>query len=116
MPDTLDIPLAIEQAGGSPELARDLLRMLLDELPGLYQKLQQAHAAGDAEARWDHAHKIYGSTAYCGVPALRDAAGALEKAIKAGADLQPALTALEQAVTDLLAAGPAALEQEWPTG
>jgi len=114
MPDILDIPLAIEQAGGSPELARDLFGMLLNDLPDLHQKVVQAHATGDAQALWDHAHKIYGATAYCGVPALREAARELEDAIRQNAaDLASRLAALDQAINTLLAEGPGLLAQEW---
>ncbi len=114
MPDTIDIPLAIEQAGGSPELARDLFGMLLNDLPDLHQQVVQAHATGDAQALWDPVHKLHGATAYCGVPALREAARGVEDAIRQNAaDLDSRLAVLEQAVRDLLAAGPEALAREW---
>lgn len=73
---------ALEQAGDDPALAKDLLQMLLAELPELLTKLRQALADNDHTALWDHAHKIHGSTAYCGVPALKAAAHDMEQLIK----------------------------------
>jgi len=73
---------AIEQAGDDPVLAKDLMQMLIAELPDLLGKLKQALTDKDHPALWDHAHKIHGSTAYCGVPALKSAAHDLEALIK----------------------------------
>lgn len=73
---------ALEQAGDDPALAKELFQMLIAELPELLAKLKQALADDDHTALWDHAHKIHGSTAYCGVPALRTAAHDMEQLIK----------------------------------
>ncbi len=115
MSDIVDIPLALEQAGGSADLAKDLFGMLLADLPGLQEQLNQAFESGDRQALWDHTHKIHGSTAYCGVPALREAAHAMEKAIKDGdgIDLAGPLAELNRAIDALLAEGPGFLEKDW---
>ena len=73
---------ALENVAGNAELAQELFTMLLAELPTLREKLNQALQGNDKQALWDHTHKIYGATAYCGVPALRAAASTLEQAIK----------------------------------
>ena len=110
----LDIPHAIEQAGGNPDLAKELFGMLLKELPDLKQQLNQAFNNGDEQGLWDHAHKIYGSTAYCGVPALNNAARELEEAIKAKAsNIADRIQAVNKAIDELLMDGETALEQEW---
>jgi two-component system sensor histidine kinase BarA len=110
----LDIPHAIEQAGGNPDLAKELFTMLLKELPGLKSKLNQAFSDGDKQSIWDHAHKIYGSTAYCGVPALNNAARELEEAIKAKtSNIADRIQAVNKAIDELLMDGETALEQEW---
>lgn len=75
--------LSLQQAGGNESLARELLGMLLKETPLLLAQLRSALDTDDRQALWDHAHKIFGSTAYCGVPQLNRAARALEEAIKA---------------------------------
>ena len=110
----LDIPHAIKQAGGNPDLAKELFTMLLKELPDLKSKLNQAFSDGDEQGLWDHAHKIYGSTAYCGVPALNNAARELEEAIKAKAsNIADRIQAVNKAIDELLMDGETALEQEW---
>lgn len=110
----LDIPYAIEQAGGNPDLARELFAMLLKELPDQKHKLNQAFKDGDEQSLWDHAHKIYGSTAYCGVPALNKAAKDLEGAIKSHANnLADKIQDINKAIDELLMDGETALEQEW---
>ena len=73
---------ALEQAGDDPALAKDLLQMLFAELPELLEKLKKALADNDKTALWDHTHKIHGSTAYCGTPALRAAAHSMEQLIR----------------------------------
>jgi two-component system sensor histidine kinase BarA len=110
----LDIPHAIEQAGGNPDLAKELFSMLLKELPDLKHKLNQAFNNGDEQSLWDHAHKIYGSTAYCGVPALQKAAKELEDTIKAKSnDIADRIQTVNKAIEELVLDGETALEQEW---
>lgn len=111
----VDYGEAIDKAGGNVDLAKELFGMLLQELPVLRNELQQAISAGDVQACWDHAHKIYGSTAYCGVPQLRQAAAALESDIKAGdlAAISRQFVALDTAINNLLDQGPALLAQPW---
>ncbi len=115
MSKVIDIQLALEQAGGNEALAKDLLTMLLKELPVLNDKLQQAIHAQDNTAMWDHAHKLYGSTAYCGVPGLKHTAKSLEDAIKQRN--QDVIIAAHGRVFDeitlLLAAGPGWLARSW---
>ena len=114
MPEMLDISQAIEQAGGNPDLAKELFTMLLKELPDQKEKLNQAFAKGDNQAIWNHSHKLYGSTAYCGVPALRKAAKELEEAIKAQTDdVSNKIQEVNKAIDDLLVDGQTVLEQDW---
>jgi two-component system sensor histidine kinase BarA len=114
MPKMLDIPHAIEQAGGNPELARELFTMLLQELPVLKTKLNQAFNNADNESLWNLAHKIHGSTSYCGVPQLQQATIELETTIKTQAsDIADKIQKVNQAIDELLAGGQALLEQEW---
>ena len=113
MDKIIDIDLALEQAAGNEQLAKELFQMLLAELPVTFASLKTAVADQDKQAIRDHVHKIYGSTAYCGVPALRNVAQQLESFIKAD-DLdavtsQTKLLALE--IDRLTELGPALLEQ-----
>ena len=114
MSKMLDIPHAIEQAGGNPDLARELFSMLLQELPDLKHNLNLAFTQADNQGLWEHAHKIHGSTAYCGVPVLQQATRDLENSIKAQTnDLADKIQHLNQAIDELLASGPAMLDQDW---
>lgn len=115
MTEVIDYQLALEQAAGDEGLAKELFEMLLNELPILKEKLGRAIKASDLQGCWDHAHKIYGSTAYCGVPALRTAAQAMESVVK-GEDMgqiEGNFTALSTAIERLLEQGRQALITTW---
>ncbi len=87
MSEIFDASLALEQAGGSEELARDLFSMLLDELADHQQVIGMIFKRVSSEnetldALWDPVHKLHGATAYLGVPALCQATKAFEDQIK----------------------------------
>ena len=116
MSEILDKTQAIEQAGGDEKLAKELFGMLLKEAPLLLDKLKLAVDSGDQPSMWDHAHKLYGSTAYCGVPQLRERAKAIEEAIKAKENaeiLQDEFNALATAVQSLCNEGTGLLSESW---
>lgn len=83
-----DRALALEQAGGSAELADDLLSMLIQELPTSRTLLQDAFSDRDFSALLRHAHKLHGATLYTGVSALRAAVADLELHLKRE-DIEP---------------------------
>ncbi len=115
----IDIPLAIARAGGRPDLARDLLRMLLDELPGHLEAVAEARRTGVMEALRETLHRLGGAAAYCGVPRVEEAVRRLHEAVRdrrPGVDIGPLAEDLHAAGTALLAAGPASLEQDWNPG
>ena len=115
MTSVVDYTEAIEKAGGNTELAKELFGMLLQELPQLREKLHSAIAEEDLSAVWNHAHKIYGSTAYCGVPLLRQAASVMETTVRAK-DLEAIRQEFEKldvVIQQLLQQGPALLVQRW---
>lgn len=117
MEPILDKNIAIEKAGGSSDLAKELFSMLLKELPELKNLVNMAYQANDPQGFWDHTHKIHGSTAYCGVPALRVAASKLEKSIKADksfTEMEGDLNNLNKSIEELLATGINELGNDWP--
>jgi two-component system sensor histidine kinase BarA len=81
----IDTDLALERAGGNRELARELYQMLQNELPNYLTTITQHHDSGNFAALLEVVHKLHGSAIYCGVPALREAAAALENHLKLGA-------------------------------
>ena len=115
MTNIVDYAEAIDKAGGNTELAKELFGMLLQELPQLREKLQNAIAQDDLQAIWNHAHKIYGSTAYCGVPMLRQAASVMETTVRAKERdaIRLEFEKLDIAIQQLLQQGPALLTQHW---
>ena len=115
MEKIVDTVQALEQAGGSEQLAKELFSMLLNELPAHQQAISQAHASGDLEALWDPAHKLYGATAYCGVPALRTAAKKLEDAIRASRweSISECIEGLSRAISELQQHSQALIAKPW---
>ncbi len=116
MEPVLDKSMAIEKAGGKSDLAKELFAMLLKELPQLKNLMNMAFHANDPQGFWDHTHKIHGSTAYCGVPALRAAAKKVEEAIKSDmsfSEMENDLNLLNQSIEDVLALGESELETDW---
>ena len=120
MSEIFDATMALEQAGGSEELARDLFGMLLDELPDYREAIMVAFRAVDMEGAdidtlWDPVHKLHGATAYLGVPALRQAAKAFEDIIKQNDrdQLAGACRRLDEEIQRLLQAGQSILDGRW---
>ncbi len=115
MTTVVDYAEAIEKAGGNVELAKELLGMLLQELPSLRDQLLLAIEREDLQATWDHAHKIYGSTAYCGVPVLREVASAMESAVKGQqlVAIRDQFIELDVAIQQLIIQGPTHLAGAW---
>lgn len=115
MTSVVDYQEAIDKAGGNAELAKELFGMLLQELPSLRQQLQDAITQANHQAIWDHAHKIYGSTAYCGVPQLCLAAADMEATVKTRElpAIRAQFAALDAAIGELLQQGPGLLAANW---
>jgi two-component system sensor histidine kinase BarA len=99
-----DKELSLQLAGGKADLAEQMLGMLLKELPHLCEQANDAAATNDADALFRSVHKINGSTRYCGVPALGQAADQLESLIKSGStDITAALHRLNDEAERLIA-------------
>jgi len=80
-----DLPIrdeeaALEAVGGDHDLARELFETLLAGLPAELEELKRLYTAGDWPELANLAHQIRGATRYCGVPALDEILGALQKA------------------------------------
>jgi two-component system sensor histidine kinase BarA len=94
-----DEKTGIELAGGSAQLARELLGMLVRELPEHREKLEIAINKRDMRELKYTTHKIHGATSYCGVPCLRQCARELEEIIDNNQTMK-----LDKACHDLLRA------------
>ncbi|OAN12589.1 hybrid sensor histidine kinase/response regulator [Photobacterium jeanii] len=88
-----DWDLALKQAAGKEDLARDMLQMLLDYMPEVEMLVNEALDGKDIEL-WPPIHKLHGSSAYSGVPRLKSLCHTIETELKAGAstdDIEPEL-------------------------
>ncbi|WP_455201095.1 response regulator [Kaarinaea lacus] len=64
------------------ELTEEMHGMLLKELPGFKQSINQAFEDNDLDTMDHHVHKLHGATSFCDVPNLKNAAELLEISIK----------------------------------
>ena len=91
---SLDWELALRQAANKPDLARDLLQMLVDFLPEVQTQVESHMATGDVAALRDIIHKLHGSASYSGVPRMKQLCQQLEQSLRGGqpvADVEPEL-------------------------
>ncbi|HBV38134.1 MAG TPA: two-component sensor histidine kinase BarA [Erwinia sp.] len=91
---SLDWELALRQAANKPDLARDLLQMLVDFLPEVQKKVESYREEGDVNALRDIIHKLHGSASYSGVPRMKQLCQQLEQSLRDGlaiADIEPEL-------------------------
>lgn len=95
---TLDWQLALRQAANKPDLARDLLRMLLEFLPEVHAKIAQFMASNEVSALREIIHKLHGSASYSGVPRMKQLCHQLERELLQASDiaaLEPELLELQ---------------------
>src|SRR5690606_26585876 len=81
----VDRPPEPATAAARENLIRELLTMLMAELPQQRDQLRAAFRAADWTSLRELAHKIRGSAAYCQVKDLEQTAARLETACRAGA-------------------------------
>jgi two-component system, NarL family, sensor histidine kinase BarA len=107
----IDWQMGLQRAGGKPELAKEMLNMLLASLPQTQQMLSAAISANDSEQVLQLVHKLHGACCYTGVPALKNLVETLETQLKSGtslAQLEPELFELDDILTAL-----AQLDENW---
>ncbi|MCQ4346911.1 response regulator [Pseudomonas stutzeri] len=97
----LDPEEGLRLAAGKPDLAADMLAMLLDSLAADQSAIRQARAANDTAALLERIHRLHGATRYCGVPQLRAACQRSEGLLKQNAPASVALDELDAAITRL---------------
>ncbi len=93
---SFDWSLALKQAAGKQDLARDMLQMLLDYMPEVELLVNEA-LDGKSVELWPSIHKLHGSCAYSGVPRLKYLCHTIETELKANAmmvDIEPELLEL----------------------
>lgn len=80
---TLDWQLALRQAAGKPDLARDMLQMLIDFLPEVRNKIEEQLVGENPNGLVDLVHKLHGSCGYSGVPRMKNFASLLSNSFAA---------------------------------
>lgn len=83
---SLDWALAQRQAANKPQLAQDLLQMLLDFLPEVRDRIEQILDGTPDNDIVALIHKLHGSCSYSGVPRLKRICYYLEKQLNKGID------------------------------
>ena len=97
-PASLDWQLALRQAANKPDLARDLLRMLLAFLPEVREKVEQSLAENRQNGLREIIHKLHGSASYSGVPRMKNLCRQIEHSLR----LDGEVMALEPELLELL--------------
>lgn len=95
---SLDWSLALRQAANKPDLARDLLQMLLAFMPEVRETMERCMATNDAVALREIIHKLHGSASYSGVPRMKQLCQQLEKNLHQASDI----AALEPELLELI--------------
>ncbi|EDS2266520.1 two-component sensor histidine kinase BarA [Salmonella enterica] len=78
---TLDWQLALRQAAGKPDLARDMLQMLIDFLPEVRNKIEEQLVGENPNGL---VHKLHGSCGYSGVPRMKNLCQLIEQQLRSG--------------------------------
>lgn len=80
--DSLDWRLALRQAANKPDLALDLLQMLVDFLPDVQKLVKRYMKENNPQELRDIIHKLHGSASYSGVPRLKKLCQHLEQDLR----------------------------------
>ncbi|EPK6502123.1 two-component sensor histidine kinase BarA [Klebsiella aerogenes] len=94
---TLNWQLALRQAAMKPDLAREMLQMLLAFMPEVRNKVEEQLVGETPEGLLDLIHKLHGSCSYSGVPRLKKLCHTLESQLRTGIapeELEPELLEL----------------------
>ena len=79
-----DHDTALASVGGNADLMRELFETFLGSIGPHWEELRQLCRAKNWTELYDSAHRLHGSAAYCGVPAIKSAVKELETAAAAG--------------------------------
>ncbi|PMG97350.1 two-component sensor histidine kinase BarA [Vibrio lentus] len=86
----IDWQAAMKQAANKEDLARDMLRMLVDFIPEVYEAAEKAIEDNDfpVEELIHIIHKMHGSSSYSGVPRLKSVCATIEKELRSGTSIE----------------------------
>lgn len=115
MTKILDIQQSIVAANGNVSLAKELFTMLLDDLNQRLQQIESSFKTNNMDSLTEQVHKLYGATAYCIVPKLRDKTAILEGKLRNTdfSQLEGLVTAVLDEIQAIINSGPDYLERDW---
>ena len=115
MTKILDIQQSIIAANGNASLAKELFTMLLDDIDVRLQQIESSFQENNMDMLQEHTHKLYGATAYCIVPKLRESTAVLDEVLRLNnySQLQPLVDDVVQEIKQLISDGPAFIEKDW---
>ena len=115
MTKILDIQQSIIAANGNISLAKELFSMLLDDLDLRFQQIESSFQSQNMTDLEHHVHKLYGATAYCIVPKLRESVKELEHALAQNkySHLTELVAVILTNIKQLMNDGPGFITEEW---
>jgi two-component system sensor histidine kinase BarA len=78
----IDWDLGAKLAGNKPELAKEILNLLIQSLPGEMEQIQQSKDTQNLPLLLKQVHKLHGAVSYCGAPRLKSVLFNYEIALK----------------------------------
>lgn len=94
---TLDWNLAMRQAANKPDLAHQMLQMLVEFLPDVRNKIEEQLVGEKPEDLLEIIHKLHGSSSYSGVPRMKNLCHLIEGQLRNGVaaeEIEPELLEL----------------------
>ncbi len=115
MTKILDIQQSIAVANGNTSLAKELFTMLLNDLDTRVTQIKASYNTNDMNELAEHIHKLYGATAYCIVPKLRNSAETLDKVLreKDYSQVNELVEIVLDEIQQLMKDGPTYIEKDW---
>ncbi len=78
----IDWEQCLKLANNKPDLAKDLLSILIEELPAARENIEAAYLKKNYRELYQYVHKLHGASCYCGVPRLRKLIAMVENQLK----------------------------------
>ncbi len=77
----IDFNALTQLVGNNPELAKEMLKAFMEELPKAQEQISQAFQSKDWDVLQHHMHRLHGALAYSGALRLKETVVDFEKAL-----------------------------------
>ncbi|WP_245335231.1 two-component sensor histidine kinase BarA [Shewanella sp. WXL01] len=111
---TLNWELCLSQANQKPDLAFDMLKMLMESIPETMNNIEQSFAEHQSEQLLQAVHKLHGASCYSGVPRTQKLCQEIESALKQKTpinDIEPEILELLDELTKVESAAQQVIDQ-----